>query len=461
MLLKVYDFLKSILWYIVSFVYDLIDALVKIIKELNAFDIINSLSKNSTFQNFYKGICTIAVTLLALFIIFKFVNKMLEPDSEITIKAIAVDSVKCTFLVLLSTFIFAQVSNFSITLANYTSNIFEINENTSMSKSLLTMFVSYNSEYKKSDKFKEDKTISELINSGDFGKDELYLEKYVSKDKIIFDDKDYKYEVNWILALLCGGFFLYAMIFAAMMLGRRQIEFLFLFAISPIIFATGVCNKQRRSAVYEQMTSLVLQSAVIMLIVSLTILVMQQINVTTFFTNNTMDIVMKVLLYLGCATFILTGSQVINKFIGANVSAANGREQLMSLMGYGKLATAGAVVGGATVAGGALLGAGLAMKGGRFAKNTFMSNVGAAMGTYGAPDSYGNQSRMQKVASTIGTRMYAHGQRGFQKSRKNSGGFHASDAFMNAGANSINSAVRRVMPRAGYNPSYYRRRNKI
>ena len=57
-----------------------------------------------------------------------------------------------------------------------------------------------------------------------------------------------------------------------------------------------------------------------------------------------MNLTTKSLLYLGCATFILTGSQVINRFIGANVSAASGREQLMSLMGYGKMAGIGATL---------------------------------------------------------------------------------------------------------------------
>ena len=39
--------------------------------------------------------------------------------------------------------------------------------------------------------------------------------------------------------------------------------------------------------------------------------------------------------------------------------------------------------------------------------------------------------------------------------------FSASDAFINAGANSINNSVRKVMPRASYNASYYRRRQNM
>ena len=68
-------------------------------------------------------------------------------------------------------------------------------------------------------------------------------------------------------------------------------------------------------------------------------------------------------MYLGCAIFLLGGSNIINQFIGANVSANNGREQLMSLMGYGRLAGTGTKLAAAGLAGGALLGAGATVKG--------------------------------------------------------------------------------------------------
>ncbi len=461
MLLKVFDFLRSLIWYVVDFIYGLIDTLIKIVKELNAFDIINSLSDNLAFQKFYNGVCVIAITLFSLFIIWKFVNKILDPDDEITIKMIVVDSIKCGLLIMLSTFMFIQVSNFSITLSNYTGNIFESNTNSMISNNMLEMFITYKDDYKNSDKFSETKSISDLVNSGEFSKNELYLEKYVTKSRIIFaDDKDYKYNINWIMAILCGGFFLYSLFFAGIMLGRRQIEFLFLFAIAPIIFATSVCNKQRRGAVIEQLVSLVLQSAVVMLIVSLVSMIMQQINITTFFTNNFQDVVIKTLLYLGCATFILTGSQTINRFIGSNVSAASGREQLMSLMGYGKMAGIGTATTGAVALGGGLLATGSAMKTGRILKNSALSTVGSALSTYGAVDPSTNyQNRMQKMASAIGTKMYVAGQRGFQHTKTNTNGF--SDAFVNAGVNSLNSAIRTVMPRASYNASYYRRRKNM
>jgi len=464
MMTKVFDFFKSILWYIVHFIYDLIDNLLMIIKKLNSIDIIDSLSNNQVFKNLYTGVIAIAITLFALFIIWKFVMKILDPDDEITIKMIVMDSVKCGLLILLSTFLFVQVSSFSIKLANYTGNLFETSTNVTMADNMLTMFIDYNPDYESSDKFEESKTISELVSSGSFNSDEKYLDKYVTKNKIIFsDDKDYKYEINWIMAILIGGFFLYALFFAGIMLGRRQIEFLFLFAIAPVVFATSVCNKQRRGAVIEQLVSLALQSAVIMLIVNLTAMVMQEINATTFFTNDFHDIIMKALLYLGCATFILTGSQVVNRFIGSNVSANSGREHLMALSGYGRLARTGAIVGGAATLGGGLLAGGLGMKGANFAKNTALTQGGLAIGSMGAVDSSSGatQSRMQKMASALGTKMYVAGQQGFNNSKSRSKGFSASDMMMNMGSSTISNAVRTVAPRASYNASYYRRRNNI
>jgi len=462
MMTKVFDFFKSILWYIVHFIYDLINNLLTIIKKINSFNIIESLSNNQVFRNLYTGIIAISITLLALFVIWKFVMKILDPDDEITFKMIVNDSIKCILLVLLSTFLFTQTSDFSIKLANYVGNIFESSSKISMSDSMLSMFISYNSDYKKSDKFDEDKSIEELVGNGSFNNDEKYLEKYVTKSKLILsDDKDYKYEINWILAILIGGFFLYALFFAGIMLGRRQIEFLFLFAISPIVFATSVCNKQRRGAVIEQLVSLSLQSAAMMLIISLTVMAMQEVNATTFFESGVHDVVMKGLIYLGCATFILTGSQVVNRFIGNNVSANSGREHMMALMGYGNFAkTAATGIGGVT-AGGGLLATGAGMKGLGAVKNTALSQGGLALGTLGTSSSGTPQSRMQKVASALGSRMYASGQKGFNKSSNNSSRFRPSDMMMDLGANSLNSAIKTVIPRSSYNASYYRRKNKI
>ena len=120
------------------------------------------------------------------------------------------------------------------------------------------------------------------------------LRKHGKKTK---EKKEYKYSINWIMGIIVGGFFLYALFFSGMMLARRQIEFLFLFVISPILFATSVGNKQRRGALYEQLVSLILQGAVVMLIIGLTAILMKSIQGTTFFANSAFkDVVIKSIL---------------------------------------------------------------------------------------------------------------------------------------------------------------------
>ncbi len=443
MMLKVFDFVRSALWYVVDFIYGLIDNLFIIIKKLNAIDIVNTMSNNVIFSKFYKGIFVISITLLSLYIIWKLINKIFNQDDEISINMIISDSIKCVVMILMSTFLFSQVSIFSIKLSNYTSNIFDNTTKATMSSNMLTMFITYKEGYVNSNYFDEQSSISELVNSGVFNKDDRYLEKYISKNKLIFDEKDYKYNINWILAILCGGFFLYSLFFASIMLGRRQIEFLFLFMVSPIVFSMSVCNKQRRGAVIEQLVSLLLQSSVVMLIVNLAIMVMQQVSSTTFFTNPFQNIIIKVLLYLGCSTFILTGSQIVNKFIGANISASNGREQIMSLIGYGRMFKTGASMAGTTAIATGALATGATMKSAGYLKNKSLTNLGASLNSYGNSSSTDKQTRMQKISSSLGNKMFYYGQKGINNANDPSR-HNISDKFINTGINNLKSIPRKM-----------------
>lgn len=443
MMLKVFDFVRSALWYIVDFIYGLIDNLFIIIKKLNAIDIVNTMSNNVIFSKFYKGIFVIAITLLSLYIIWKLINKIFNQEDEISVNMIISDSIKCLVMILMSTFLFSQVSIFSIKLSSYTGNIFENTTNATMSSNMLTMFITYKDGYVNSNYFDEQNSISELVNSGAFNKDDRYLEKYISKNKLIFDEKDYKYNINWILAILCGGFFLYSLFFASIMLGRRQIEFLFLFMISPIVFSMSVCNKQRRGTVIEQLVSLLLQSSVVMLIVNLAIMVMQQVSSTTFFENPFQNIIIKVLLYLGCSTFILTGSQIVNKFIGANISASNGREQIMSLIGYGRMVKTGASMTGTTAIGTGALATGTTMKTASYLKNKTLTDLGTSLNSYANSSSTDKQTRMQKISSSLGNKMFYYGQRGLNNAN-NLGRHNISDRFINTGINNLKSVPRKM-----------------
>ncbi len=383
-MLKALDLLRRLGWAVIDFIYNLIDTLFNILKELNLYDIVDSVSDNTIFKNFHSGIIAIAITLLALFIAWRFVMKILEPDEGLSTHQIVMEIIKCSVLVLMSVFLFTQANTLSMKLSGYTSNIFTSN-GTTLSDSMLTMYVNHSEGYKASDEFKNE-DIGANIKNDKFTKKRMFNDKYVTNSRwILPDEKDYKYDINWIMAIIVGGFFLYALFFSGMMLARRQIEFLFLFLISPIVFATSIGNKQRRSAVIEQLVSLMLQGAVVMMIIGITVIVMQSINSTTFFANSTFkDMALKSLMFIGCGTFLLTGSQVINRFIGGNVSANSGREQLMSLMSYGHTMSMATHVGSNALTGAGAFGLGVASSTvGKVGGNKVVNKVGNAIQKFG------------------------------------------------------------------------------
>lgn len=404
MLMKALDLLRTLGWGIVDFIYSLIDSLFDILKEINALDIVNSVSNESMFTKFYTGLMAIAVTVLGLFAIWSFVKKIMDPDEGLSTGQIVKEIIKCGMLVIMSTFLFVQSSTFSIKLSGYTANIFTTS-NGSIGDNMLVQYVSYKEAYKVSDEFKND-DYEKAIKNDTFTKKKMYKDKFVTDAHFILpDEKEYKYDINWIMAIVVGGFFLYALFFSGMMLARRQIEFLFLFVISPVIFATSVGNKQRRGAVFEQLVSLILQGAVVMLIIGLTALLMKSIQGTNFFPNSTAkDIVIKSILYIGCGTFLLTGSQVVNRFIGGNVSANSGREQLMSMMGFGQGMKTTAVAGGVGALGLAKVGAGATTSvAGRLGGNKLANSIGKSISNFGRSMA-GNHpvnSPMNKIGNAI------------------------------------------------------------
>ena len=464
MLLKALDLLRTLGWGIIHFIYSLIDSLFDILRGLNAFDIINSVSGDNNFITFQKSIIAIAVTLLGLFAITRFAKKIIDPDESLSSEGIVKEIIKCGILIIMSTFLFVQASTFSIKLAGFTSNIFS-SGGTTLSASMETMFIDYSDGYKDSDEFKGE-DIAKNVKNGNFDGKKMYNDKYVTSSRwILPDEKDYKYSINWIMAIIVGGFFLYSLFFCGMMLARRQIEFLFLFVISPIVFATSIGNKERRNAVVQQLVSLMLQGAVIMLIISLTAIVMGQINETTFFSNAFKDIVIKSIMYIGCGSFLLTGSQVVNRFIGGNVSANSGREQLMAMMGFGQAMGGIATTGGLAAAGAGLMGAGAIVKGTSKVGgvgNSALGKVGQAVSNFGSKiggdgSSYGGigsnlkmigdymQASSNLRRNNVDSKGQAHSQS--RLSRFGSG-------MMNAGSNAMASAMQSIAPTR----TMYRRR---
>lgn len=452
MKLKALDFLRTIGWGIISFIYDLIDTIFDILRELNAYNIIDSVAENSMFSNFHKGIIAIAVTLLGLFALFKFLMKIIEPDEGLSIQQLVTEIFKSSLFVILSVFLFAEVSTFSIKLSNYTANIFNSNDIT-LSDSMLTMYVDYTEQYKISDEFLAE-DYSSYIQNDTFTNGQLYNDKFVTNDRWIrSDEQDYKYEINWILSIIVGGFFLYALFFSGMMLARRQLEFLFLFIISPVVFATSIGNKQRRSAVIEQLVSLMLQGAVVMLIINLTAIVAQAVDSTTFFDNSFKDIVLKSVMYIGAGTFLLTGSQVVNRFIGGNVSANSGREQLMSLMGFSQtMNTATSVVAGSGLGAG-MLGLGTASSlVGALGGNNAVKKIGGAISNFGSKisDKAGNPN---SALGRVGSFISKTGGKISQKTPSNIG-----RNLRQHGMNNIKGSVNNIMPQRNMYRNRYRGR---
>ena len=275
------------------------------------------------------------------------------------------------------------------------------------------------------------------------------------------------------MSILVGGFFLYSLFFSGMMLARRQIEFLFLFVISPIVFATSVGNKQRRQVVIEQLVSLTLQAVVVMLIINITALVMNSINNTLFFDNVFQNIVIKSLMFIGCGSFLLTGSQVVNRFIGANVSANSGREQLMSMMGFGQ--TMGAIGSASSLAttGAGLMGLGAVSKGlgsMGITGNKAMLNIGGKLSNFGSNLSTNAKDNSSLVS--IGNKLTNFGSNMQLKANnslnaKNKDGLSIpstpnklssfGNKMMASGQDSLASAMDAIIP----NRNPYRRRNRF
>ena len=448
-MLSALDLLRRIGWAIVDFIYGLIDTIFNILKELNLYDIVDSVANNTMFSNFHTGIIAIAITLLALFIIWRFVMKILEPDEGLSTQQIVMETFKCGLLVIMSVFLFTQANSFSAKLSGYTSSIFS-NNNITISDTMLGMYVNHSDGYKESDEFKNE-NIEDNLKNDNFTKKRMYNDKYVTSSRwILPDKKEYKYDINWIMAVIVGGFFLYALFFSGMMLARRQIEFLFLFLISPIIFATSIGNKQRRSAVIEQLVSLMLQGAVVMLIISITIIVMQSINATTFFDNSTVkDMILKSLMFIGCGTFLLTGSQVINRFIGANVSANSGREQLMSLMSYGHAFSSATHIGGSAITGASAFGLGVATSAiGKVGGNKLINKVGNAIQKFGSKINNGGTTS-NPIKSGIGNTIERFGGK-----VKNSTPSNLGKSMRRYGRDNMGEAVSSIMPQR----NMYRRR---
>ena len=168
----------------------------------------------------------------------------------------------------------------------------------------------------------------------------------IYKPGIWYDSEDYAFSYNFLFGIIIGIIFLFSIGFAVLMLGRRQLELAFLMTISPLVIATSIGRKEQRSALYQQLASLVLQAGAMMLLIGLTAVMFNaiqnsaDINNLGYFTK----IVAQSILYLGCAMLLMTGCTSLNRFIGDNVSANSGRDMMLAMGGlFGGIKTAGAL----------------------------------------------------------------------------------------------------------------------
>ena len=378
----VLDILRSIGIGIINMIYSTIDVLYDVAYKINGLNFIKMLEnlENSPFTKIFNAFFILAFAILFLFSVWKITFKVLEADTQDQpIFEIIKEIVKCGFLIFCVYFIFNIGINLGIGFSNAIYNNFSSKESsigTTMKTAYLTVSeecipIDTSDKSNKTDKanvellkeqlkgyaslsgVKTMKELEPLIRNGkltatkiiDSGAFPLRCEIYVAG---LFNDKEaYIFDYNWLFGILLGAVFLFAIAFAVLMLGRRQLELAFLMVISPLVFASSVGRKEQRSALYQQLASLVLQAGALMLLIGLTSIMFNVIQNSTelndlpYFTK----LVAQSILYLGCAMMLLTGSTSINRFIGENVSANSGRDMLMALSGVGNGMGAAAGIG--------------------------------------------------------------------------------------------------------------------
>ena len=383
----VLDILRSIGMGLVNIIFDTIDVLYNVAHKINSLNFIQMLEniENSPFTKIFNAFFILAFAVLFLFSVWKITFRILDADEnqDQTLFSLIKEIAKCGFLIFLVSLIFNQGISLGIGLSNAIYNNFTTDNSTigdNMKSSYLTVnencyYNSGNEDYHKDmDKVDEENVnklkeqlsgyvsipssvdtvedFNSLIRNGkltatnitDSGAFSSTCQIY--KAGIWNDGEDYFFNYNWVFGILIGVIFLFAIGFSVIMLGRRQLEIAFLMLIAPLVFATSVGRKEQRSALYQQLVSLVLQAGALLLLIGLTSIMFNaiqnssDINSLPYFTK----IVAQSVLYLGCAMMLLTGSTTLNRFIGENVSANSGRDMMLAMRGmFGGIVGAGAL----------------------------------------------------------------------------------------------------------------------
>lgn len=389
----VLDILRSIGMGVINIIFSTIDVLYNVAYKINSLDFIEILKNidNSPFTKIFNSFIIVAFALLFLFSVWKITFKIFDADEHSEPLSVLIKEIfKCGFLIFLVSLIFTTSINIGINFSNAIYNTFSTS-NSTIGDTMKTAYLTVNENcYKSSNgsKYHKDidkvdkenvkklkdqlsgyatipngtdtvKDFNNLIRKGtltatnitDSGAFSLTCQIY--KAGIWNDGEDYFFNYNWVFGILVGAIFLFAIGYSVLMLGRRQLELAFLMLIAPLVFATSVGRKEQRSALYQQLVSLVLQAGALLLLIGLTSIMFNAIQNSKDITDLPYftKIVAQSVLYLGCAMMLLTGSTTLNRFIGENVSANSGRDSMMAMKGLasgmfgGGLATAGAVKG--------------------------------------------------------------------------------------------------------------------
>ena len=116
------DIFNFLIWTIINLIYCFIDAIYSSFVKLNSINIINDLlTKDNILINAYNSIIVISIVVLSVFAVWNYVKVFLDPDDTQPIQTITFEIVKCTFLVVLSSFLLTQIFNFSIVFSGFLS----------------------------------------------------------------------------------------------------------------------------------------------------------------------------------------------------------------------------------------------------------------------------------------------------------------------------------------------------
>jgi len=374
----VLDILRGLGMAIINIIFSTIDTLYDVAQKINSLNFIQMLEniENSPFTKIFNAFFILSFVVLLLFSVWKITFKILDADNNDTpLFEMIKEIIKCGFLIFSVYLIFNTTINLGINLSNSIFNSFNTTESTigdKMKSSYMTInescYVVNGGESTDADNVLELKdflngyantegattmedfenlirndslTASNISDSGAFS-----YRCTIFKPGIWNDGQDYAFSYNFLFGIVIGIIFLFSIGFAVLMLGRRQLELAFLMTISPLVIATSVGRKEQRSALYQQLASLILQAGAMMLLIGLTAVMFNaiqnsvDINSLGYFTKT----VAQSILYLGCAMLLMTGCTSLNRFIGDNVSANSGRDMMLAMGGlFGGIRTAGSV----------------------------------------------------------------------------------------------------------------------